>query len=77
MLMKLTKGIPSLAKSCRGPIPESNNSFGDPTTPALSTLRITKKSMILVICKMMINRVMCLWCEGQPYDHLFSSPNPL
>ena len=36
MMMKLTKGIPSLAKSCRGPIPESNNSFGDPTTPALS-----------------------------------------
>ena len=60
MLMKLTKGIPSLAKSCRGPIPESNNSFGDPTTPELSKVRITKISMILVICKMMINRVMCL-----------------
>ena len=60
MMMKLTKGIPSLAKSCRGPIPESNNSFGDPTTPELSKVRITKISMILVICKMMINRVMCL-----------------
>ena len=58
--MKLTKGMPSLAKSCRGPIPESNNSFGDPTTPELSKVRITKISMILVICKMMINRVMCL-----------------
>ena len=36
MMTKLTMGIPSLAKSCRGPIPESNSSFGDPTTPALS-----------------------------------------
>ena len=63
MMTKLTKGIPSLAKSCRGPIPESNNSFGDPTTPALSKVRITKKSMMLPICKMMINRIrmMCLW----------------
>ena len=60
MMTRLTKGIPSLAKSCRGPIPESNNSFGDPTTPELSKVRITKISMILVICKMMINRVMCL-----------------
>ena len=60
MMMKLTKEIPSLAKSCRGPIPESNNSFGDPTTPALSKVRITKESMMLVICKMMTNRVMCL-----------------
>ena len=36
MMMKLTKGIPSLAKSCRGPIPESKSTFGEPTTPALS-----------------------------------------
>ena len=61
MMMKLTKGIPSLAKSCRGPIPESNNSFGDPTTPALSKVKITQKSMILASCKMMINRMMWLW----------------
>ena len=76
-MMKLTKGIPSVAKSCRGPIPESNNSFGDPTTPALSKVKITQKSMILASCKMMINRMMCLCCQCQPYDHLFSSPNPL
>ena len=35
MMLMITKGKPSLVKSSFGPMPESTNSFGLPTTPAL------------------------------------------